>query len=593
MFVYIARMKRYYLNFIFTSLIFSSAILTFFGCSGTKHAEGSSSVHQIADERKKDIALQHFIAGSALEAKDDYANAIIEYQDALRYDYNATILYTIAKNYLALDKPSLAAQYARAAVDAEPTNIHFREKLAEVFIETFQNDSAIVQFEQIISLDPTSTQNLFTLARLYSLKKPLEAINTYNKLRDQIGDDWDVLFRLSELYAQLGKTDSTISIMESMLQHDPGNTTLRSALAELYMQTKNIDRARKLYEDLAERDPIDVRYTIALAEIERREGNWEKAVEMFNKILRNDSLRIEGKMQIAEAFLQSVATDSSMRPHALKIFTQLRDEYPKDWRPYWYLGAYHFNMREYTTAIDAFEEILAIDSTNVQAYDLLARTYLNLEDYEHALARLEQAVRLKDDNPELLSLLGFVYSRVGDKEKTISCLEKALKINPKQMDALSTLALTLDGMKRFSYSDSLYEAAIKLYESGLPKEPTYYLLLNNYAYSLSERDMQLEHALEISKQAVDQEKENSSYLDTIGWIYFKLNNFPEALKYISQAVDIRTNKEKQPGPALYEHLGDVYYKMGDKVNAIKNWTKALEQDSSNPSLREKVARGSL
>lgn len=589
------KLDKFCILILSSSLIILSNVMTFSGCSssGEMSSRSGTGAQIVPDDRKKDLALQHFIAGSVLEAKDDHANAIVEYQDALRFDNNATILYAIAKNYLELAKPSLAAQYARAAVDLEPSNVHYLEKLAEVFIASFQTDSAIVQYEKILLLEPSNTQAMFTLARLYSASKPLEALLIYNRIRDHVGDEWDVLYRISELYGQLGKIDSTIVMMETMLNIDPGNITLRGAIADLYMQQNKTDQARTMFEDLVERDPGETRYVIALAEIERKAGHWDKAVDMYNKLLQNDSLRIEGKMQIAEAFLQTSITDTTLRPYALKIFNQLKETYPNDWRPYWYLGAYQFNIREYEAAIPFFKRTLEVDPKNLQAHQILAQTYINLNNYDDAKEILEKAITIDENNADLYSLLGFIFNRMGDNQKTISTLEHALRINPKHMDALSTLALTFDGMKNFSYSDSLYESALKMYEHDLPKDGVYYLLLNNYAYSLSERELQLERALEMSKKSIEFEKENSSYLDTFGWIYFKLGRYDDALKYISQAVDIRENKDKQPASALYEHLGDVYFKFGDKEKAMKYWTKALEQDKTNTALQEKIAKGSL
>lgn len=570
-------------------------------CVSSKDVDASSSVLELdLKEKSKDRALQRFIDGSTLESKGDYANAIIEFQDALRYDDNAAIHFAIAKNYVALNKPSLAAQYAKRAVDLEPDNEHYREQLAEIFVLTFQNDSAIAQYEKMLASNPSpkgmdnqNEQIMFTLARLYSANKPLEALMMYNRLRDYIGDEWDVLYRLSELYGQLGKVDSAIVTMESMLRIDPGNITLRSALAEMYMQSKKTEQARQMYLDLIDRDPKEYRYSIALAEIERRDGHWDKAVEIYNKLLRDDSLRVEGKMLIGEALFQNSISDSVSRPFVLRVLNQLKEKYPQDWHPYWYLGAFKFNNREYADAIFFLKKVLEIDQKNFQAFNILARTYLSLNDYEQARTVLESAVEIDTANAEMLSLLGFAYSRLSLNEKIVQTLERALRINPKQMDALSTLALTLDGMKNFQYSDSLYESAIKVYESGLEKDETYYLLLNNFAYSLSERSLQLQRALEMSKRAIDFEKENSAYLDTYGWIFFQLEKYDEALKYILQAIDIRENKEKQPAPALYEHAGDIYFKMGDKEKAMIYWRKALDQDKTNTALQGKVAKGSL
>jgi Tfp pilus assembly protein PilF len=130
-------------------------------------------------------------------------------------------------------------------------------------------------------------------------------------------------------------------------------------------------------------------------------------------------------------------------------------------------------------------------------------------------------------------------------------------------------------------SDSLYEQALRV-------DPKSALLLNNYSYSLSERGLQLDRALEMSRIAVATEPENSAYLDTYGWICFRLGHYQQARQYIEKAIAAGT-----AGAVLYEHIGDVYFQLGDKIKAVTIWKKALGMDIKNETLRKKIERGSL
>jgi Tfp pilus assembly protein PilF len=160
-------------------------------------------------------------------------------------------------------------------------------------------------------------------------------------------------------------------------------------------------------------------------------------------------------------------------------------------------------------------------------------------------------------------------------------LEKAIQLNDKSVDAVSALALVYDGLKRPEESDSMYER-------GLRMDPHNHLLLNNYAYSLSERGLQLQRSLKMAKEAVEQQPANPSYLDTYGWVYFRLQQYDEAERYIRKAVDLEGNR-----PVIIEHLGDIYYKQSKKEKAMEYWQKALQLDASNAELKEKIQRGSL
>ena len=130
-------------------------------------------------------------------------------------------------------------------------------------------------------------------------------------------------------------------------------------------------------------------------------------------------------------------------------------------------------------------------------------------------------------------------------------------------------------------SDRIYEEALKL-------EPNNHLIMNNYSYSLSVRGEKLPRALEMSKKAVEQQPKNASYLDTMGWIYFRLGKFDDAKNYIIQAVDAGNASAE-----VNEHLGDVYYRLNDSQKAVEYWKKAVELDSKRESAKERLKKGGL
>jgi len=114
------------------------------------------------------------------------------------------------------------------------------------------------------------------------------------------------------------------------------------------------------------------------------------------------------------------------------------------------------------------------------------------------------------------------------------------------------------------------------------------LILNNYGYSLAERGLQLDRALQMSLQAVAADPQNASYLDTAGWVYFMLARYDDARKYIEKAI-----AAGGASATVYEHMGDIQSKLGQKEKAAQFWNHALELNAGSESLKEKIARGSL
>ena len=132
-------------------------------------------------------------------------------------------------------------------------------------------------------------------------------------------------------------------------------------------------------------------------------------------------------------------------------------------------------------------------------------------------------------------------------------MAKALAIYPQSRNTKHNLALIYDSTGDWVESDKLY---IDLISNDSTDAQAY----NNYAYSLVERDRDFEFALELAQNAIRLEPKSAAYLDTIGWIYFKMNNFDEALRYIRESLNIDSSNE-----TIQEHLNEII-----KVKAKEN-----------------------
>ena len=72
------------------------------------------------------------------------------------------------------------------------------------------------------------------------------------------------------------------------------------------------------------------------------------------------------------------------------------------------------------------------------------------------------------------------------------------------------------------------------------------------------------------QRAVRAEPANSSFLDSLGWAYFKLGKLTEAERHLSEAA-----RRDNQSATIQEHLGDLYQKLGKTDQALAAWKKAL------------------
>ncbi len=98
--------------FLYIAIIISLLV----GCSGTKEVNQATTNEQFEEvDNPKEKAMEHFLNGSIAEQEGDYLTAVLEYQNALKYDKSGGIYYALAKSYLANNKLSNALQSIRLA----------------------------------------------------------------------------------------------------------------------------------------------------------------------------------------------------------------------------------------------------------------------------------------------------------------------------------------------------------------------------------------------------------------------------------------------------------------------------------------------
>lgn len=574
-----------------TAICLLAIALLLTGCGPTKEVttakETTPKKVEVRDrfaEMNHDRALQHFIDGTTLDAKGQYAEAILEYQEVLQYDPNAATYYAISRDYALLGKMLRASENAKKAVDLDSLKISYRENLATIYLSLFQQDLAIQQYETIVGLDSTSTSAWFNLARLYQQKRPLRALGIYEKLLDSDPEDWDILLQAAELCGNLGRFDDAAGYYKRMLQIDPSNRALQRQLAETYSKAGKIDDAIRLLETMHDQDQNDDEVSAILGEVYLQQGQYEKALPLYKSLLKRGKANPEIRLRIGVAYVGQIQRDSTFADKANDIFQQLATELPNDFRVYWYLGIIASNQKKDSLAGTYFEHVTSLDEKNAEAWWFLGSNYFDRGEFQKLLETMKHARELFPNDSRFFMLTGLAFSRLGQPAPAIDMLEQSYKINPKDMNTLGQLALTYDGLKRWNESDSLYEEALRVDSTS----PAAAIILNNYGYSLAGRRLQLDRALAMAKKAVALDPNNASYLDTLGWIYFVLDNYAEAQKYIAQAVATGSASAE-----VTEHMGDVYYRLGNKDKALEFWQNALHMDKSNQSLKEKIERGSL
>ncbi|HCY74574.1 MAG TPA: hypothetical protein DHV28_01515 [Ignavibacteriales bacterium] len=607
-------MKRNIL-YIFIPIILLSIFII--GCSGTtsiSEEKIDNKKSELTAEQQKKKALEYFINGGVFETQGNYEAAAAQYEKALLYDSTAGLYYTLAKNYVYLNKLAPALSYSQKALQMDSSRIEYYDLLADIYNYGNQSESAITVLEKAIRIDSTNIELNYKLARLYEENKPLKAVRLYNRILYQLGPDWSVLTRIAELQERLGNNEEAIIALKKLISIDPANIPLKKMLIQFYLKAQRYDDGIAMINEILELMPYDLEARETKAKLLLGKNDWNGASKEFDYLLDQPDVNLDAKINIGANYFNKAITDSTILPVAKSFFTKL-DKDTTDWQIKMYLGAIALSEGNDSVAIENFKYVTKNANWNVAAWIRLGGLYFDNRKYDEAEVVMSEAIlsfpedfyvnlilglslaqQSKHEEAEKylkkatlinptditgLSAYAFTLNQLKDDEKAIFYLKQALEIQPDDVQLIGTLAMIYNGMRTYEISDSLYERALEL----KPDDP---LINNNYSYAFATRGIQLERALKMVQISVKADSLNSSYLDTIGWVYFMMGNYPEAKLYLEKAI-----KTGGKSAVMLDHLADIESKLGNKERAVELWKNSLELDPTKKEIQNKIDKGAI
>ena len=608
-FIFCSKLKRNMKH-----LIYILFVVNFLVACSSELVKETAKVQEEPVINAKQLAAENFIDGSIAETKGLINEANEKYLIAYKYDQRPGIANSIAKNYFRLNKLALALDYSKIAVNGEPKNIEYLLLLASIYTNSHLEDSSTVVFKKIIDLDSTNATAYFNLAQIYEQKKPSEALALYKKVIDLIGPEWNVLVHLVDINERMGNIDETIKTVEELISLNPGDLNLQKVLIEAYIKSGKYDKALNTLDVSMVSYPNDLNLIEMKGVVFVHKKEMKKAAEEYLKLIKKKELPFEEKIKIGFSFLDESEKDSVNLLLAKNIFEAI-DADSSDWQVKAYLGEIAIRQQKDSVASKYFEKATELAEWNSQVWSRLGGLLFDSRKYKEAIRFMEKAVqkfpndfpinliyalslsqvnshekakeyferalKINPNDVTALGALGYTYNQLKQEAEALKVLDKVFTIDPKNIQALSLAALIHETNKNYQVSDSLYTIALKSDSANA-------LILNNLAYSFAERGIKLQEALEMVKLAISKEPGNSSYLDTIGWIYFKLGDYKKAKENIEAAVKLEIGNA-----TLLDHLGDVYSKLNDKKKAIEYWKKAFSLDQTKTEIKTKIEKGEV
>ena len=384
-------------------------------------------------------------------------------------------------------------------------------------------------------------------------RRTSEALPLLARARNSFAAEPGPLLEIVDLYRVIGAADARLksqtqaAALEVLTQvralkpEDPG-VSLR--LADRYVQLGQADQSEAVLRELQERAPRNPAALSRLAELYLRSG------------------RI---------------------PEASRQLEALRKIDPANPVTYYFLGVVALQEKEFERARNHFERAVLLNPALEPAQTDLAVALLSLQRPEDAVAVLDRARKEVPPSFRLEYLSGVARSQLKRFDQALEAYSAAEKLGATNQPPLTD--------HRFYFQvGALLERkgdeakSIEYLEKSLELKPDFDEALNHLGYMWAEKGKNLPRARAMIEQALQAEPENPAYMDSMGWVLFRLGRSPEALEWLTKARQRLT----EPDATVLDHLGDAAAASGRWDLAREAWAASLQVESS-PSISKKLA----
>jgi len=453
----------------------------------------------------------------------------------------------------------------------------------------------------------------FMLGRhLEDQQKIDEAIAAHQKAIALVPDSAELRAELAALYARQDRAREALESAEAALQRDPANREANRILGTVYAALSEQRRPFRPGDDPAQYAAraiaaleksrgdagLDVNLELMLGRLYLSGKDYPKAISSLRKVLDDQPGYAEGAMLLAAAQDAADQTDD-----AIRTLESALEENPNYYRASLRLAELYEAERRYMDAADAYAHAAAVNPRievtaqqaaalinagkaadaralllpkiqNTAAPDagllyMLAQAQRSLKDADGASATMQKLKASFPDDPRGVYLEAQLLRDRGKYDDAIVAVEGLMKRSPR------------DGTLVYEYA-SLLERAGRLPDAEralrdlLAKDPQDANALNSLGYMLADHGVRLDEAVDLVQRALKVEPANPSFLDSLGWAYFRQGKLDLADPALTQAAE-----QLPTSSAVNEHLGDLRFKQERYADAVAAFERSLAGDGES------------
>lgn len=463
-------------------------------------------------------------------------------------------------------------------------------------------------YQKALAVDPDNEDALMGLAMVYvDLGQNTQAADLLKKISDK-SPNQESLRKLAGAYEQMHEYAlAADALNRAQALNPPDASDLKRAMAQDQVFAKKYTDALKTYQDLVQDDPKDAQSYLRMSQIYLELHDFTNARAMSDKALAVDPenievrynevgiLEAEGKIPDAVQHLKDIL-DNTYRKNYSASEKQLRVSLLEK------LGNLYRSTDQTDAAVDAFRQIPDLEPDLASKVSPeITETYLQGKDYTKAEQEAASAVQKWPSDRNTHIIHATVLAEMGKIDPAAAEIKKLLD-GKNDRDTYLQLAQIYDKGRKFDDVNKALTQAEKLSSTQEEKEDVWFRrgamyermkkidaseaefrkilqvdpdnagTLNYLGFMLADRNTRLPEALQMISKAVQAEPNNGAYLDSLGWVYFRMGRLSEAEENLRKALQFTPHDA-----TVHDHMGDVLMRESKLREAVGQWEASLKE----------------
>ena len=507
------------------------------------------------------------------------------------------------------DNAAKAIHHLEASLDRPvgENDPNVRATLSRLYLQTRAYAKAIPLLSELVSQEPGWQEGPMLLAEAYSgAGRNADAIRW---LEGAAPDDPQLYPALADFYEREHRWKDAAAAYAHAVEAAPNSLDMKTRYAAALVSAggrDDIAKAREVLKEVLTARPHDPRTLYLLSQAERRGGDPSAAEQTARRVIAENAKSPWGYFALAEALeerrhyqplidalapavaeFRSLATRNAteltlLLPHlgfayqelgqhdkALSIFEEAHRLSPADPAVTSYLVQANIAAKKYAVAAEIARQARADRPDDLRLARLEAQALRQNGKADQGIALLEDMAKAHADDPSAQVALARLYADADRGAQAVKVLQDAQGKFPADQSISFELGAVFDKLKRFADAEIAFKQVIA-------REPDHAAALNYLGYMLAERGDRLDESVGYIKKALELEPENGSYLDSLGWAYFKADRLDLAEQNLKRAAD-----QLASNSVIQDHYGDVRFKRGRYSEAIAAWARALAGDGDS------------